>query len=68
MRVIDGETNEVEGIDVCKHPSLKTALPIDSECIEDMKSGKRQVMRTSYFPDWCPLEIESYICGYTPVN
>lgn len=68
MRVINQETNEVERTDICKHPSFETALPIDGECIEDMKSGKRQVMRTSYFPDWCPLEIEGYVCCCTPVN
>ena len=67
MRVIN-QTKEVECINICLHPSFETALPIDSECIEDMKSGKRQVMRTSYFPEWCPLEIESYVCCCNPVN
>ena len=67
MRV-DNETNRVERTDVCKHPSFECAIPIDEECIDRLKSGLPQRMTYSYFPEWCPLEIESVVCCCNPVN
>lgn len=43
-------------------------IPIDEECIDRLKSGLPQRMTYSYFPEWCPLEVESYICCCNPVN
>lgn len=68
MRVINQETGETERANICKHPSFECAIPIDNEHIEDMQSGKKQIMGTRYFPDWCPLETEGLICCCNPVN
>lgn len=61
-KVINEETIERGRVEYCMHPSFKCAMPMDNEHIEDMKSGKKQTMAVSYFPNWCPLEVESYAC------
>lgn len=67
-QVINDETKELGRVNCCSHPSFECAIPIDEECIDRLKSGLPQRMTYSYFPDWCPLEIESVVCCYNPVN
>ena len=65
-KVINEETKELGRVEVCVHPSFECVIPMDNEHIEDMKSGKKQTMAVSYFPNWCPLEVESHVCCCNP--
>ncbi len=67
-KVTNEETKEKSRVEFCIHPSFECAMPMDNEHIEDMKSGKKPRIGTQYFPDWCPLEMESCVCYCNPVN
>ena len=67
-KVINEETKELGRVEFCMHPSFECAIPIDKECIDRLKSGLPQRMTYSYFPEWCPLEMESCVCCCNPVN
>ena len=66
-KVINKE-GELGMVEYCCHPSFECAIPMDNEYIEDMKSGKKLTMCQRFFPDWCPLETESYVCCCNPIN
>lgn len=67
-KVINDETKELGRVDCCSHPSFECAIPIEKECIDRLSSGLPQRMAYSYFPEWCPLEMESVVCYCNPVN
>lgn len=67
-KVINEKTKEKGMVEYCMHHSFECAMPMDNEHIEDMKSGKKPMIGTQYFPDWCPLEMESVVCCCNPVN
>ena len=61
--------NVPQVINECRHPSFNHKPKLNNEYIENLKEGKEHSMvRNSYTPDWCPLEIESYVCCCNPVN
>lgn len=67
-KVINEETKEKGRVEFCMHPSFECAMPMNNEHIEKMKSGKIPIRGTQFFPEWCPLEMESCVCYCNPVN
>lgn len=67
-KVLNEETKERGRVEFCMHPSFECTIPMDKKHIEDMKSGKKPIMGAQYFPEWCPLEMESCVCCCNPVN
>jgi hypothetical protein len=54
----------------CHHPSFQGSPMIPFKNVEGLGSNMDSPMEfpNSSFPDWCPLEVDMYVCSCNPLG